>query len=151
MLLLNAILPHMNHYSLRTWICLFLLSTAVVAGCNSAPVEKPRVAVSGNVTLDGQPLPDGEIGFVSTAEGVNDTLPIQQGKFSGQVSVGERKVEIRAYREVKAVGAGGYVPPGAETSKENFIPAKYNTDSKLTANVEPGKEGTPLEFAVKSK
>jgi predicted small lipoprotein YifL len=123
---------------------------ATMVGCGSdAPAERPRADVSGNVTLDGSPLPDGEITFVKVAEGVNDPVPIVNGKYAGKASVGDRKVEIRAYREVKAntdmYGAD------APVSKENFLPEKFNVKTELK-DVTISKDGpNNFDFEVTSK
>lgn len=130
---------------------LFLASALLVSlGCNSEPKGPPKTKISGTVNLDGKPLPEGEIAFVKVDQGVNDVLPVKDGKFAGEASIGERKVEVRAYREAKVEGAGGYTPPDATATKENYIPPAYNTNSKLTAKIEEGKE-TPLAFDVTSK
>jgi hypothetical protein len=130
---------------------MFLVAMACLlpAGCGPAgPKERPTAPVSGTVTLDGQPLADGEIYFVKADEGINEILPIKDGKFSGKASLGDRKVEIRSYKEVKAntemYGAD------APVTKQDVIPAKYNAESTLKATIAAGGS-TPLEFAVTSK
>lgn len=125
--------------------CLALGSFAMT-GCSSS-TNAPKVApVSGAVTLDGKPLPSGEIIF--TAEGYGTIVPIIDGAYKGEASIGLNRVQIFSYREGgKAVMMGGEKFGG---EKENFIPARFNADSKLTADV---KEGGPNEnkFEVLSK
>jgi hypothetical protein len=122
----------------------------LLAGCGeSLPEGKPRAAISGTVTVDDKPLADGVVAFISQAEGVNDTLPVTDGKFSGEVTAGERRVEIVGYKEAEAQAAGGYTPPGgATTSKENYLPAKYNTESTMKETVAAGKT---FDFKVTSE
>src|SRR5215216_4725832 len=80
--------------------CLFCLacSLAALTGCggsNGQPVAK-RFKVEGIVTLDGAPLPSGSIGFVTPGE--VDPAEIVDGKFTAEVREGEKRVEIRAFK-----------------------------------------------------
>ena len=129
--------------------CSLLVGLASLVGCGpDMPADRPKAEVSGTVTFDGAPLPEGEITFSKVAEGVGDTLPIKDGKFLGQVSVGDRKVEIRAYRESKA--ATSMYGDDAPVSKENYLPAKYHTDSTFKADI-PAAGAKDLTFAVTAK
>lgn len=112
----------------------------LLAGCGGG-TEPQRYPVSGTVTLDGQPLPEGLIFFKTVATGAIDTMEIKAGKFAGEAQPGERRVEIVAYRESTAPGT----TPGMEANAEvNYIPPRYNSQSTLTAQVKP--EG-PNEFS----
>ncbi|WP_207398547.1 hypothetical protein [Bremerella alba] len=73
-----------------------------------------------------------------------DALDIVDGKFSGEVEPGERRIEISAFRPAQ----GG--TPGMDPGEENYIPAKYNTKSTLTANVAEG-QANEFNFDVSSK
>lgn len=101
--------------------------------------------VRGTVTLDEKPLAEGEIYFVTLGM-TPEILPIKDGGFAGQVRLGQRRVEVYAYRHAE-------LPPTAtmtsEASMENFIPAAYNSQSTLQATVE--KRGpNRFEFTLKS-
>jgi hypothetical protein len=140
---------------LRRGLCALLL-----AGCGGVQDTLPREAVSGTVTLDGQPLARGVLQLfpASQKEGTACGALIEDGKFSiaraeGPVP-GEYVVMINS-SQGGAGGAGG-APAGApgpvassERPKE-LIPAEYNAQSKLTAVVKAGTPNT-LEFALKSK
>jgi hypothetical protein len=121
----------------------WLLTLVVLTGCAAGGKTKTRV--NGEVLLDGKPLPEGEISLVVAGE-VPETLTITGGKFSGDVTQGDKKVEIRAFRE-------GKIPPTAtikEAPKENYVPAKYNSDSTLKAKVtSAGIE--PAKFEIMSQ
>ncbi|NIL98454.1 MAG: hypothetical protein GTO62_15330, partial [Planctomycetales bacterium] len=67
-----------------------------------------------------------------------ESLPIFNGQYSGDVEVGERRVEIASIK-VETQDHGG-MTSRVET---NVIPAKYNTNSTLTANV---SQTGPNEF-----
>jgi hypothetical protein len=121
------------------------LSLSALAGCGQSTKAPQLAPVSGTVTVDGKPLPEGTVYFKTTQTGAIDTLPVKDGKFEGKAEVGERRVEISAF-EVKVVGTGAM----KGEVKENRIPAQYNTDSKLTATVKA--EGpNAFEFKVTSK
>jgi hypothetical protein len=120
-----------------------VLAVIVITGCGAATKSKGKV--SGEVSLDGKPMPDGEISFVVMGE-PPETLAVKEGKFSGEVTHGEKRVEIRAYRE-------GKIPPTAtikEAPKENYIAAKYNSASTLKATVS-GSGVQPSKFEVKAE
>lgn len=134
---------------MTSWLrfAVILLTGAVVLGCGSSKRVRQMQTVAGTVTLDGKPLQEGEIYFKKTAAGEVDVLTIVNGRFEGQVGVGERRVEIYAYHEKKVVPMPGEPP---ETSRENYIPARYNSKSTLTATI-AADAPAPLEFAITSK
>ena len=124
----------------KMWcLCLVLVCPVICACTPSSPHQEKTHPVSGTVTLDGQPLADGEIHFISKAEGTLDIVPIQGGKFEGQAKAGKRRVEISAYREEQpAAGAGEPTMPGADApTRVNYIPPQYNIESELTEEVTP--------------
>jgi len=126
----------------------FTLFALSLPACNQEQKLPPVFPVSGEVTLDGDPMPEGEIAFVKVSEGIRDMLPIKNGKFEGEVLPGDRKIEIRAYRIEKA-GVEMYGDDAPE-SRVNYIPAKYNENSDLSATI---TESGPneLKFEVSSK
>jgi hydrogenase maturation factor HypE len=99
-------------------------------------------------------MPDGEIYFKTVQIGALDIVPIKDGKFQGQAQSGARTVEIYSFREGMSEEAkkmyGDKAPPGMGTSKENVIPAKWNAESKLTAEVkETGANEFKFEITAK--
>ncbi|MCC6417971.1 MAG: hypothetical protein IT429_06935 [Gemmataceae bacterium] len=118
-------------------LCTLLPAILITVGCSSSG-EQP-VTVSGTVHLDGKPLPEGTIAFVGEPGTSPDVLSIKNGVFEGSAFVGKKKVEISAYRAVKAS------PTATDTSpQENYIPARFNAESFLkaeitTAGVKPNK------------
>ncbi|MBA2115990.1 hypothetical protein [Bremerella alba] len=112
---------------------MMLLLGIIVLGCNSqAPIPK-SYPVQGEVTLDGMPMPSGEIIFVSVADGIRDTVKVADGKFSGEVLPGDRKIEIRSY--IAKEGNTQMYGADAEPSYVNIIPKKYNEETTLSATV----------------
>jgi hypothetical protein len=107
-----------------------LILGLAVFGCGAA---KPKVVpVRGKVTLDGTPLSDAKVYFKTPQTGAIDSFDVKDGQFSGAAEEGERRVEIHAYR-TRTLDVGY----AKHEVKENFLPAKYNADSTLTAKVVP--------------
>ncbi len=124
-----------------------IAACVLLVGCGPSKKVREMQAVSGSVTLDGEPLASGEIYFKTTAKGEIDLLAIENGQFQGEVGVGKRRVEIYAYREKMVVPMPGEPP---EKTRENYLPAAYNLQSELSAEVGPDSSG-PLKFEIKSK
>jgi hypothetical protein len=99
---------------------------AIAGGCGSGGNTGK---VTGTVTFDGAPVPDGQITFESdTVTGAQ----IKDGKFEADVPVGKHKVKIVANREegVAADGLPNFV---------SYIPKKYNEQTTLEEEVKSGK------------
>ena len=124
----------------------------LTTGC-SKKAEK-KIAVSGTVLLDNGPLKDGDITFVGAAGTVPEVLEVKDGAFKGEVTAGSKKVEVRAYKAVSSTGGGMYKEgemPGGGASKENYIPAKFNTDSQMAVIIKSEGGNDNLKFEVQSK
>src|SRR6516164_1095401 len=110
----------------------FVLWLAASAGCSS----QSDGTVSGEVTLDGNPLKEGVITFIP-AGGKSPTASakIVDGRFSATVPVGQMQVRISA---PKIVGKRQmYDTPDCPwvDNVEELLPTRYNVDSKLTLTV----------------
>jgi len=126
-----------------------------LGGCfrSSSRPEEKTYPVQGTVLLDDKPLAEGTIYFKSPAAGSVHTVEIRDGKFQGQVSAGEKRVEIVAYKiEIDPVAKEMYGDQ-AEPTKINIIPPQYNVNSTLTAKVEPASspDANTFEFKITSK
>lgn len=139
--------------------CLFfglLLSLVATIGCGSRdPLN--RQAVSGTVALDGQPLDQGTIelvpidaehGFVSGGLIINGEfrVPADKGLPPGNYTVRISSADVSA-------ATGPPQPAGAdladaEPARER-IPARYNVQSELTAEVTSGGSNS-FTFDLKS-
>ena len=128
--------------ALVTFACLGL------TGCDSGPPAPTLTTVSGTVQLDGQPMTEGEITFSEPAKGAVDTIKVVGGKFEGKVQPGQKRVEIRAYRPGTPNTA--MYGPDAKAEPENYIPAKYNSESTMTATI-PEDGAKDLAYEAKSK
>jgi hypothetical protein len=118
-----------------TAVCLAL---AVTAGCSP---DSGKAAVTGTVTLDGQPLKSGLIRFIP-ADGRTPTAEatITDGEFTAQVPLGEKRVSISAPKLVGKRKA--YETPDSPTVDivEELLPARYNVTSELTLRVTGGRQ-----------
>lgn len=127
-----------------------------VAGCGRDGPE--RTPVVGRVTYRSEPVKTGEIRFLP----IKDTktpmwgASIVGGQYAadgnGGVPVGVHKVEIIAWRE-KAVASqsSANLPPGLHVGKapqEQYLPAKYNSQSELEITIEPGSGKIVRDFAL---
>jgi hypothetical protein len=136
--------------------------SAGLAGCGSGD-DLPRKAVSGTVTLGGQPLAEGRIQFapVSPDAKVDAGGEIKNGQFSiprdQGPTPGDYRVMITSAVPRKA---GPDNAPGAEPSTRGpkmpdstgpapeLIPKEYNSKTTLTAKVEADKTNT-YDFPLK--
>jgi hypothetical protein len=137
----------------------FSTATAAVAllvagfsGCGSSSDNLPREAVSGGVTVDSKPLKSGIVTFVPTdpngptqgnftvVEG-KFSVPKEQGLVPGkyEVKVSTSEAEEKKESETFSNNAPG-MPP---IVPKDAIPAMYNSNTKLTAEV---KAGVPNDF-----
>jgi hypothetical protein len=124
-------------------LCVCLLAVS----CGGKKNEEKTAKVSGTVQLDDKPMESGDITFVGDPGTIPDVLDVKAGAFEGQVKLGQKKVEIRAYKTEKAPKSA---TGGATESKTNYLPEQFNTKSALKAEVtESGVE--PKKFVVGSK
>ncbi len=118
--------------------------TAVIflfgSGCGAKPAE-----VSGTVTFDGHPLVDGDIIFESPDGSVTPAAgKIVNGHYLVTITAGPKKVRINASKPAtKPDPVMGMMPI------ESLIPTEYNLETKLTADLKPGKQ--EANFDLKSK
>ena len=122
------------------WTIGVVVCLALVSGCDKG-VKHYRV--TGNVTFDGKPLPEGEIVFFpADGSGQPDAGLIKDGKFDFPAVAGQMRVEISAERDhptkkIPGGTKGTWVP-----AKENYIPDRYNVESELLVEVTHGGDNT---------
>ena len=114
-----------------------------------------RQSIEGTVTLDGQPLEKGQITFVPKqgTQGPTAGAEIAGGKFTipaaGGTFSGKFRVEITASHATGKKVTDHFTGQLVD-AYEQFIPAKYNTQSQLEADVKAGAANR-FEFAVTSQ
>jgi hypothetical protein len=129
---------------MKRWLFAPLLGALLgaIAGCGGSGPKK--FDVSGTVTFDGVPVADGDLTFTPEdksrgAEGGK----IKDGKYTMKAHEGKNKIQIIATRIVPGKkGAMG------EDFIEQYIPAKFNEKSDLSADVGAGK--TEHNFDLKN-
>jgi hypothetical protein len=134
-----------------------LVLLASLAGCGGGATDDlPRQPVSGTVSLDGRPLARGYIQFQPLGEqGVAAGGDVTDGKYGIDLAQGPIPGEYKVI--ISSAGASGPSsaepppPPGAPTMPPpDPIPARYNTESTLTAKVEAGRPNK-FDFSMTSK
>jgi hypothetical protein len=129
---------------IRWLVPLVLFSLPLIVGCGMAAEKKTR-AVTGKVTWNGAPLPDGDILFrPEDPSKVPEAGVIVNGTFEMQAKPGTNLVEIRACRPSK------FDPVMGTTAPEPYIPQKYNTKTALRVEVNAA-ENAPFTFDLKEK
>ena len=133
-----------------------VISLMVTGGCGWSG-DPNLVKVFGTVTYGDQPLEKGQIRFVPIEGTVGPTsgAEIMNGKYTvtnrGGVPFGTHRVAIRAYRPDEGARPIGENVPGYEPGDkplEQYIPARYNTQSKLTAVVPQGAKRHEANFQL---
>jgi hypothetical protein len=130
----------------RITLCLIALGLLAAAGCTTST---GKGVVEGTVTLDGQPLKSGLICFMpANGKSATADTTITDGRFSLEVPIGEKYVDIRA---PKVIGQQKMYdtpnsPTGAITTE--LLPARYNVQSELTMTVKPGKQTKDFELTL---
>jgi hypothetical protein len=107
-----------------------MLLPGLAFGCRSGPL---MCDVSGTITLDGQPVPDGEIIFQAVNNDITpDVGQIMAGRFSLRVRVGPKRVLILSSKKVPGKG-----PRGENFMLVRTIPPRYNDETTLQADIKP--------------
>ncbi len=124
---------------------LLLCVAGLLCGCEKGP---KYYDVSGTISLDGRPLPEGDIIFSPMDSALGpEPGTIKNGNYSLKALEGKKRVEISASKIIpgsKVRGAGGEPVP------EEYLPTRYNALSELSADVSP-KGGNKFDFDLKSK
>jgi len=128
-------------------VALLCVSGSLLSGCGGDSLG--RHAISGNVTLDGAPVENGNIAFQPVDQGVTSSgTAFTGGKYAltdeQGLPAGKYLVTVSAPKP----GTGGTVPEGAMPGDpvpppQELIPPEWNVKSAQTIEV---KESGPFEF-----
>jgi hypothetical protein len=123
---------------------------AALQGCGGDRGPQ-RVAVAGTVTFRGQPVEKGQIRFVPCpgTEAPVSAAAIVDGKYEvagSGVPLGTHRIVVTARRVPQGSARQGPTDRGAPG--EQFIPTKYNVNSKLTITIPPGSDGIRKDLAL---
>lgn len=118
------------------WLLLAAVFIATV-GCEEVG---HKAFVSGEVKVDGQLVAKGSISFMPE-DGLSPTTgtEIIDGKYDSAVPLGKSKVEIRVPRKIGQRKLYDTPDSPVQDTFEEVLPAKFNTDTKLTYTAQPGK------------
>lgn len=127
------------HHTRLFGVALLGLAVALVTGCGSS--EPKRHAASGTVKYKGQPIPNGSVTFIPDGgDAIMGAAPIKDGKYEFPAATGLRagkyKVAV-SYPDPKGTRAEAEAP-GASSDAKELIPAKYNEQTELKAEVTAG-------------
>jgi len=129
--------------ALRGVLCLSIC--VALAGCGEREGE-----ITGTVTFDGQPVPNGSITFVNPDTGARGGGVIRDGSFQTKLQPGKYQVAVTAARKAGKKTQKGF--DGKDETielTEELIPEWYNTKTELIEEIKPG--GNSLKFDLKSK
>lgn len=126
----------------------YSLLLATILGCATGCSNEPRLyVVKGKVALDGQAVPEGDILFASPAgDRGPDAARIKDGMYELKTTEGKKRVEISASK----IRPGGARGAGGEPVPEEYIPERYNSQSELSAEVQP-TAANDIDFDLRSQ
>lgn len=132
-----------GHSHVRRLALFAALACCALSGCGGAPDGKCLVA--GEVTWNGQPLEKGIITlFLISGEFGGESGEIIAGRFKFYARPGKNRVQITALKDV------GYSEAMRQMVVKQFLPAEYNSDSKLEQDI-PKEGDEKLEFKLTGK
>ncbi len=118
-----------------------------------------RAAVSGTVTLDGNPLPFGTITLVPVGQGRRASGVIDEGNYSipeeQGPNLGEYKVEILGFpkpaegegEDEEEEGGDDDEEGGGALEDNTMVGSEYNTETTLTATIVSGENTHNFEVS----
>lgn len=129
---------------------LILLPLLLASGCGeSDPLN--RQAVSGKITMDGEPLAEGTVEFTPVNNGVPSGATVKDGVFTipaeKGLPPGDYVVRVSA---ANPSGVTAEMPGESNLISAELIPERYNTKSELSFHVdENGSNVLDLNLKVK--
>jgi len=130
-----------------------ILFLGLLPACNGG-VGSDQRTVTGQVTLDGQPLKQGEVVFRAVDGSSSSAGQITAGRFAFPAKLGEQRVQISSTVVVEGQHGqvGGIEGDPVSTSNpapvyRELIPEKYNSQSNITVEVtDKGKNDFVFEI-----
>ncbi|MCA9017327.1 MAG: hypothetical protein KDA77_18540 [Planctomycetaceae bacterium] len=145
-------------FSLRSTHCALVFCMLTACGCFGGSAEKiERAAVSGTITFDGKPLPEGSIQFVPDVDASGKPLRgkavqavISNGTYSLEAeqgpTVGSNKVLINASKKT-----GKFQESDGQKTEilKQYLPSKYNSETTLKFDIKAGPN--TADFTLEAK
>jgi hypothetical protein len=141
------------------WCCLLEL-LVLMGGCKNARHAVEHAEVSGRVLVEGQPLPGGQVTFVTVKDGFASSGPIDEsGNYKVQAPIGDVVIGVDNRMLMRRRGPQTVEhpkQPGAE-EKQNVkgqwvaIPVEYSDPaaSGLKYTVKPGPQTYDIQLSAK--
>jgi len=105
--------------------CLTLTLLISFVGCGKS--GPPKYPVQGEIRFKRTPIENGTMTLIPKSSAARTAMtPIVNGKYKTEVTAGDWTVNIRAVRE-----KGTPDPKGGEVPREQYIPSRYNGESKV--------------------
>jgi len=135
-----------RYFRFADLVCLALLLTC--AGCSRGPAIGK---ISGEVTMDGQPLKEGRILFTpEDGQGQTGGGTITDGKFLVEVPPAKMKVQINASKVIGKRPAYEGVPNSPmDDIVQETVPKRYNDQTELKEDVKAGPHSVKYELRSK--
>jgi hypothetical protein len=127
--LLTSTICRRYHICIKSCVLLLLVSAA---GCSD------KIAVTGQVSVDNEPVTDGTIDFYPMdGKGPNAGNIIDQGQYRVEMLPGKKRVRIQGFKTVgtKKVQFSPTATLDAPI-KEAIVPKRYNVESNLEVEVD---------------
>jgi len=126
----------------------------IPAGCGSGALKYEPAGVSGMVTYQGEPLEKGLIRFIPDTQVIDGQVAgkpvfasIQAGQYKVPAehgaAVGKNRIEIVSYRKT---GKTMQMEETIVDEEVQFLPERFNTDSTLSAEIQPGENSLDFEL-----
>ena len=106
----------------------------MLAGCRDA--HEGKYLVTGTATWNGAPIEEGFLELRPLDGKSPESGKIAQGRFSFYARPGENRVSVNATKE------DGRIESMNQPRIVQYIPSKYNLESKLTCTVEPRNDNS---------
>jgi hypothetical protein len=128
--------------SVLRWVV--LLGMCTLFGCGGPQFGQ----VSGQVTLDGKPLPDIAVRFEDEGGSAAIARTDASGRYEMRYTVDQMGAPVGKHKVTIFTPAPVSEGTG-ERAKAEIVPAKYNTNSTLTQQVKSGRQTCNFELTSK--
>lgn len=131
------------------------LASLAAAGCGGAGDGKTRVALEGEIKLNGKALPTGLVSFLPTDEkGETAVAKIENGKYTIErangPALGTYKVLINSRQPTGKKVRDTDNPAQLVNEEREVVPPQYNSNSTISIEIkESGKQDFDLKAGVK--
>lgn len=127
---------------------LCLMTVCLLAGCSGGSADTPELGlVSGTITLDAKPLPRASISFEPKSGAPSVGMTDNEGHYELAYSP-DTKGALPGQHTVRISKFGD---PGSPDDTVDQVPAKFNQNSKLTAEVKAGENTINFDLDSKAK